>query len=287
MSLNPSKIDYLKHAKEILNRPGRSLNICTGCLHHESDICTIPCYAKRMVEEGVLKDSRAYPYEFQPTFHPGRIRHYGGQPKLIFLNDMSDCGGNWNWIDPRLVHLGKQPSLPPKFMAMEMVRFAELNPEHIILLLTKNPAWYGLAEWPENCKCGFTATNNNELHERFKQISDAGILPPNMWVSFEPWLDNNPPFWIIESTFIVIGGQSNPDKPISEATQKWLNDQINPPPSHITSIECSSSGRSKMLYGNRPRIFVKNNARWNGILREYPKEWKIVKEVKGKELTLL
>ncbi|GAG27026.1 unnamed protein product, partial [marine sediment metagenome] len=190
MSLNPSKIDYLLQAKDAINRPGYTLNIITGCKHG----CEY-CYARRMVEHGRLKGHPSYPYGFEPTFHPERIRKYGGKPKLLFLNDMGDVGGDWKWNAVVPNNKGFGPSKlwqggSPEYMAMQIRRFALLNPQHIILLLTKRPEWYGLAEWPDNVWCGFTATNKKQFLlgciDLFKALNGN---VSRTWISLEPWLD--------------------------------------------------------------------------------------------------
>jgi hypothetical protein len=186
-----------------------------------------------MVEHGRLKGHPSYPYGFEPTFHPERIKHYGGKPKLLFLNDMGDVGGNWNWADVNLPGSGIIPFL----IADRMKYFALLNPEHIILLLTKNPAWYGLVEWPENVWCGFTATDNKELRERFGILQKLWDIHGHRadffhygrwWISLEPWYDDEPA--INAEVWTVIGGQTNPTRLVSDATVDWIESYQGPAP---------------------------------------------------------
>ena len=146
--MNKSPIEYLAQAESAIGRVGGTLNICTGCLHwKDPSICALgtDCYAYRMVTQGRLKGHPSYPYGFEPTFNSDRVRKIGGKPKLIFLNDMSDVGGDWDWngIYPGTLYTSEE-------IAKAMARFALLNPQHIILLLTKNPSWYRLAQWPSN-----------------------------------------------------------------------------------------------------------------------------------------
>jgi len=273
MAPNESPIDYLAESERLINRPGRSLNIVTGCRHWKGDdpICTVPCYARRMVEHGRLKGNKAYPYGFEPTFHPERIKHYrrrDKRPMLIFLNTLGDVGGDWDWSI-----FDVKPSEPEaswvdsEAIAREMVRFANLNPEHIILLLTKNPAWYGLVEWPENVWCGITATNNKELAER-----TDGQLPwdiERVWFSLEPWYDLEPPetMYIGKGDFTVIGGQTHPNKPVSKATLKWLSEPFD----SKRFVKANAMQGDFVSYGlgaNSPTIWLKD------LPQEYPEEFR-------------
>ena len=221
--LHKSKIDYIAESECIINRPGYVLNIVTGCKHYMTDICRVPCYAEYLVNHGRLKGSVAYPYGFEPTFHPERVVAIGGKPKLIFLNDMGDVGGDWEWASVTR-RLDKQAFFSSQDIASEMVRFATLNPQHILLLLTKNPSFYGLAEWPANVWCGVTVTNPDE-YGRIGILSRADCK--HHWISFEPWLtDEHPIDELMPDTWLVIGGLSGKVKrPVSEATLDWLMDK--------------------------------------------------------------
>lgn len=250
--LHKSPIDYLAHSQELIGRPGYVLNIITGCEH----TCSW-CYARRMVEHGRLKGSKAYPYGFEPTFHPERIRKIGGKPKLIFLNDMGDVGGDWTWhvFPTRLSVTAKRCGLTasPATIAEGMHDFALLNPQHILLLLTKRPEWYGLQEWPDNVWCGFTATNNKELDERW------GEMPYNVntWMSLEPWLDRLSPELRpvqVAKSWVVIGGLTGPQSKSGRA----FSDQV-----------------TGWLQSYQSCHFVKDNCRLINPTRQYPDEWRI------------
>ena len=263
--MNKSKIDYLYHAERLLNRPGYTLNIVTGCKHG----CEY-CYAREMVLHGRLKNHPSYPYGFEPTFHPERVKAIGGKPKLIFLNDMGDVGGDWDWKvdDPEASPdgmTGRADEVIPERVAEFMSYFARINPQHIILLLTKNPAWYRLQEWPSNVWCGFTATNNEELEERYYELFYHDIqYEIKWWMSLEPWLDNDAPGLEGSSGWIVIGGLTGKDaRPVSRATMEWLGDK---------SVQVTR--------------FVKTNAYKHQVsnmeagiqlhgLRQYPAEWRV------------
>ena len=251
MSLNKSKIDYVWDPilTPATGRRGHTHNICTGCKHG----CEF-CYARRMVEEGRLKGHPAYPYGFAPTFHPERVRAFGGKPKVIFDGNMADYGGDWDWKNgggPEYL----TPNYSSDWIAREMVRFALLNPQHIILLLTKNPAWYRFAEWPDNVWCGFSATNNEELFPRWKEILNH-CDGRRTWISLEPWLDDDPPDYMLCAAWLVVGGLTGPNaKPVSAATRRWLWD---------SSIQA--------------KRFTKANVGWGGgqdCPREYPDSWKV------------
>jgi len=221
--LHRSNIDYIAQSGESIGREGYVLNICTGCRHYMTDICHIDCYAKRLCETR-LRDNPGYPYGFEPTFHPERIGEIGGKPKLIFLNDMGDVGGDWTWKD--INPFSPFTNYSDEFMAGCMVDFANLNPQHILLLLTKRPEWYGLAEWPENVWCGFTATNNDELIARYRDAVIANCK--NIWGSYEPWLDEVMPHatGFEMPKWNIIGGLSGKHpRPVSKLTLDWLQDK--------------------------------------------------------------
>lgn len=259
--MNKSKIDYLDKAKELINRDGGSLNLITGCRHHESDICNIDCWARRMVETR-FKAHPAYPYGFEPTFHPGRVKAIGGKPKLIALNFMGDVGGDWEWKGVPTSQIWK--SSAPGVMAGIMKQFAKLNPQHIILLLTKNPSWYRYMKWPENCYLGFSATNNEELERRARELfrSTTSALS-NVWISLEPWMDDDYPDVAWTSVdWLVIGGLSGPKaQPVSVATKEWLLDD---------TVQAKRFTKDNAIMPLAPAIGM--------YPREYPEAWKVKNE---------
>lgn len=228
-----SDIDYLKVSGEIIGRRGMAYNICSGCLHTIKECaCSDACWAKECIKTR-LRDHPEYPYGTEPTFRPDMVGTIGPKSKwLVALNFMGDVGGKWDWKMP-----GLHASIDSKHIAHSMVHFALLNPQHVILLLTKNPAWYGLVEWPDNCWLGFTATTNEEFGEPWVQIKTSfdthtmlGACRARHWVSFEPWLDPEPPDSAAAEyiDWFVIGGLSKgrhgPARPVSEAVLDWLMD---------------------------------------------------------------
>ena len=239
-SLQRTTIDYIRDSEELIGRAGYVLNIITGCAHG----CPY-CYARKTVLEGRLKGHPSYPYDFAPTFHPERIGRRGGKKKLIFLNDMGDVGGEWDW---RV--FGSSEMVSPVTVVDAMKGIAEMNPEHIMLLLTKNPVWYRHGPWPENIYCGFTATDNGELALRLRETLQH-VPADHIWISLEPWLDKKPADCLSKVAWLIIGGLSGRDgAPVSIATTEWLSDD---------SIQI-------------PR-FVKENSGWSGIRKEYPESW--------------
>ena len=252
--LHSSNIDYIAQADRI-GRMGRVLNIITGCKPQAPHNCPW-CYARNLVLHGRLKGAKSYPYAFAPTFHPERNRAIGGRPKLIFLNDMGDVGGNWNWRNWKGGH-----EYEPLDIALNMQMFAIRNPQHILLLLTKNPSWYRFVEWPDNVWCGFSASTNIERSLRLYELRKAGVPCDKRWMSLEPWLDDNSP--LIgpgDAAWFVIGGLSGKDgHGVSHATHVWLRDK---------SIQAKRFAKDNC----RPSIFSFSAP------REYPDEWIIKQE---------
>lgn len=262
MSLNrQSPIDYIQEAHTI-GRQGCTLSLVTGCKHWlQPDVCAVGtgCYAYGLVLYGRLKGHPSYPYGFEPTFHPERVKKYGGKPKLIFLNDMGDVGGDWEWKN---ANTGLMDS--PKAIAMTMTTIVLLNPQHIFLLLTKRPEWYGIQNWPSNVWRGFTATCNDELHKHEFEIDEG-----NVWMSLEPWLDDEAPNingdeW--DSAWLAIGGLSGPNaRPVSDATQKWLMDK---------SIQAKRFMK-RNAFPPRKLFTDEEIYAYAQFPREYPVEWRV------------
>lgn len=248
MGLNRSNIDYLKKAKDLIGRTGYSFNPISGCLHN----CPY-CYARVLV---VGRFKWRYSNGFTPTFLPYKLRAFGGCPKLIFLGTMGDVGGDWEW---RIKGLKREYGLlPPERLSSLILQFALLNPKHIILLCTKNPAWYRFQEWPENVKCGFTAINNQELADRWLALQQAGIKREQSWASLEPWLDSFPPISLIALNveWAVLGGLSGKGgKGVSRKTLDWID--------NFWGVDCDL------------KLFVKKNAKSPEPLEEYPQSWRV------------
>ena len=97
-NLNKSGIDYLRDSYRFTGRQGYSYNIISGCLNDSTTTCLVGenCYARQFT----LRMSEHYPFGFLPTFYPNRLSLNISSkiPKLIFLNDMGDFAGNWQWI---------------------------------------------------------------------------------------------------------------------------------------------------------------------------------------------
>lgn len=254
--MNKSNICYLRESEVINNRPGYTYNLVTGCKHG----CPW-CWARRMVETR-LKDHPAYPYGFEPTFHPERVKAFGGVPKLIALNFMGDVGGDWPWLHSNALTVDG-PWSNPQHIASFMREFAELNPQHIILLLTKNPAWYQHGPFPDNVWCGFSASNNREFEARWGVIDHLStVRADRRWVSLEPWLDEDAPFDPSDMIWLVIGGLTGKgSRGVSPETVRW--------------IQKASEFQSPLLPREFPIIFVKDNSKLVNAPRQYPDEWTV------------
>ena len=149
-----------------------------------------------------------------------------------------------------------------------MPSFAKLNPDHIILLLTKRPEWYALVEWPENVWCGFSATNNKEYCERVGELDKTGaFVRKRAWISCEPWLDDEPPIPVPDETWLAIGGLSGPkSQPVSEATLNWLRDD---------SVQAKRFTKQNALFKSEYWEQGLDDVRIEECPREYPDGWRV------------
>jgi len=136
-----------------MNRTGiewcdRTWNPVTGCKHD----CSY-CYARRMVEEGRLKNSPGYPNGFAPAFHPERVRAPLANKRTlkIFVSSMGDLFGSWvptEWIEAVLAVCREAPW-------------------HHFMLLTKNPRRYAeFTPLPANVWLGVSGTTPSEVAAR-------------------------------------------------------------------------------------------------------------------------
>lgn len=203
----PDGILYVLHrpnSNPILNRTNDSVdwawwtwNPVTGCWHG----CNY-CYAREIANSERM--ASAYPYKFEPTFHPARLNAVKGKKppesddpraKNIFTCSMADLFGKWvpdEWI----------------LQVFEVVRDC---PDWNFLFLTKFPQRLQdicdqLGGYPDNAWVGTTVDTQARVRvaEKAFQNINAGVK----WLSCEPMLEPLQFHSLEMFDWVVIGGQS-------------------------------------------------------------------------------
>ena len=222
MSLNKTSIEWVKNPD---GTQGYTWNPITGCLNG----CEY-CYARKLangrlksrylanVEMGditgqYLETCKLLPHQdpFYPRFWEDRLYHaWGGEPKGIFVCDMSDLFG-----------IGIPEEWTEK--VLNLCRFHEQNRYY---LLTKQP--YNLIKFspfPENCWVGVSATDEAMFNEALWQLSK--IQARIKYISIEPFLKHIPMYvgGITNCGInqIIIGSQTKPYKP---PKWEWVSEII-------------------------------------------------------------
>jgi len=207
-------------------------NPVTGCLNN----CPY-CYARKIATR--FKGTKAWPREFEPTFHlerleePKRLK----KPSKIFVCSMGELFGRW----------------VPDDWFFAVLRVIEDCPQHIFQILTKFPR-EGSEKWylfPENVWLGVTVDSQDALHQAvWLSCFEAG----KKFISFEPLLTSidfsNFPVKMLD--WVIIGAQTNPYRP---PRKEWVRKIV------------------KVLDDNGIPIFLKNNLKriWDEELRqEFP-----------------
>ena len=207
--MNETKIEWCDY----------SWNPVTGCKHHCKNVyCyntmkrTSPLnrfgatYKKNSVpireanwksrESGkthVAEKGEIYPYGFDPTLYPHRLREpfKVKKPAKIFVVDAGDLFGDWVprvWIENVLVVVSQ-------------------NPQHTFQFLTKNPKRMLEFEFPENAWVG---TSVNTSRDRNIAETVKKVTAPINWLSIEP-LMGRIDFNFDDIQWIVIGAQTGND----------------------------------------------------------------------------
>ena len=163
---------------------GYTWNPITGCLNG----CPY-CYARKLantrlrerylanenialpLSKGVVWDVLKDP--FYPRFWEDRLYHaWGGEPKGIFVCDMSDLFG-----------IG----IPEEWTA-KVLNLCRLHNENRYYLLTKQPQnLIKFSPFPENCYVGVSATNQQQFDNAVKYLKE--VKATVKYISFEPLLE--------------------------------------------------------------------------------------------------
>ena len=230
--MNRTQIEWVKNPD---GSQGYTWNPITGCLNHYglpltptthiNGLCKgggFPCYAYRLangrlkqrylanphtalkaqMEASVEEYERQRTDSFYPRFWEERLYHgWGGEPKGIFVCDMSDLFGQGiprEWIE-------------------KVLNMARAHHENRYYLLTKQPQ--NLIKWspfPENCWVGVTATGSEYLSQAL-YVGLARIDGSIKFVSFEPLLGKSKLDAVdlkdCGINWLIIGAQTKPYKP--------------------------------------------------------------------------
>ncbi len=167
----------------------RTWNPLTGCKRG----CTwtapggkvVECYAKTICER-----FKHQPRFDEPVWHEDRLMQpfKWRKPSRIFVCSMADLFGYW--VRREYIH--------------NVLNVASKLPQHIFLLLTKNPKRLMRFDYPPNCWAGATVDTNNLL-------LPTGAYAAVRWVSFEPLVNDVWPSyprlkWLVD--WVVIGALS-------------------------------------------------------------------------------
>jgi len=173
-------------------------NPVTGCKHG----CPY-CYARKIAER--FKGSKAWPQGFEPMFHQERmgdaVKHK--KPATVFVCSMADLFGEWvptSWIQSILTE-------------------TVIGLQHTYIFLTKNPDRYqplsvdplvgGIMQRRSNLWFGPSVTGKSDMHRLWSlRASDM----PNLFVSFEPLLDDPDYIDLTGIKQVIIGAQTRPDR---------------------------------------------------------------------------
>lgn len=171
---------------------------------------------------------------FEPTFHPERLDEplYVEKPSKIFCCSVSDPFAEWT----------------PDEWLQEVLEIIDECDWHIFQLLTKNPERIDKGyEFQDNVWIGTTVTQQSEINniEEIKKVK-AKVR----FVSFEPLLgDINADLRGID--WIIIGKLTGSKK--VKLQNEWVQNIIDQ--AEILDIP----------------IFVKDNVKWNKVIREFPR----------------
>lgn len=240
---------------------GYTWNPITGCINHTKGMCNgggFPCYAYRLantrLRERYLANTNVttadiniatHPLDvvrrangpFYPRFWEDRLYHaWGGEPKGIFVCDMSDMFGK---------------GIPEEWTA-KVLNLCKLHSENRYYLLTKQPQNLAkFSPFPPNCWVGVTATGPKMFVDALASLKQ--IEAKVKYISVEPYLERINPHWLdvylkdAGIRWVILGSQTKPT--------------VSPKTEHVQEIveACDKAGVPVFLKENLRSLLQQND----------------------------
>ncbi|MHA1840415.1 MAG: DUF5131 family protein [Candidatus Heimdallarchaeota archaeon] len=220
-------------------------SICIGCKRN----CSY-CYARDF-----NRRFKFIPDFNKPQFFPEKLAapRNRKKPAVIFVASMSDPEyWEYDWW-------------------VEILSTVKNNPQHKFMFLSKSPFSYGRLIFPNNCYLGLTITGKEKDIEKEIFLFLKYSSSENLFISFEPLLDNN-----IDNNklgLIIIGAQGYDDlsrklKLIIVGAQSGKNKVI-PKQSWVDKIK-SIFPKNKLFWKDSMKDFNvdNNNSDWANMLKK-------------------
>jgi protein gp37 len=195
---NPDSKHVFNKTNEMVDWASWTWNPVTGCWHG----CDY-CYARGIAHQTEM--AKAYPKQFEPTFHPARLNAPANTsvPKEItrpadrnvFTCSMADLFGRW----------------VPEDWIIQVFERVKLHPEWNFLFLTKFPQRLqeicdALDGFPANAWVGCTVDGQARVSTAERAF--ANIRAPVRWLSVEPMRERLTFTNLNVFDWLVIGGQT-------------------------------------------------------------------------------
>jgi len=210
----------------------KTINPVVGC----NIRCGDWCYARRQAKR--QKQNCMMCYRFIPHEHLKRLKQLTPRqkPMKVFIDSM------WDW---------NSPGVKPEWCRQIIYKMIEC-PQHIFLILSKNPKGFSYYEFPENVWLGTSITNMSD-EWRAEELRVVGDPELPRFLSLEPMLGYLNIDILKGIDWVIIGGLSQQGK-----------DPLQPP---IIAVECILTACEE----RETPVFMKDNLIWPEMKREFPK----------------